>query len=211
MAVSRNCQSYGYSRSRRYLLPSGVSIVTGDFCPPRSRSLSNRDLSILYFHWPTFSVDIASRRYTHDRAFFAVTMAVCATARARVQDGALPPPWLRTIESASVPTADAFHQACLDSLPTAVTGQVEFNWMRTESLLCTLCLQNNDLRGCHAHMHRYLAMCADTGFHDERRWPRHLSEIEIQERRRLVSFKLTLPKEAENNGGSSIVLATVSF
>lgn len=184
------------------------SIFTTEWCihcnrrllPPLLSALSNRDLSILYFHWPSFSADIASQRYAHDRAFFAVTMAVCATARARVQDGALPPPWSRRIvECATVPTTYAFHQACLDSLPTAVTGQVEFNWMRTESLLCTLCLQNNDLRGCHAHTHRYLAMCADTGFHDERRWPGHLSEIEIQERRRLVSFKLACPSPGERD------------
>ena len=114
-------------------------------------------------------------------------MAVCATACARVRDGALPFHLPHTIDRSSIPSSEPFHRACLDSLPTEISGLVDFNWMRTEALLGPLCMQNNDLRGCHIRLHRYLSMCAETGFHDEARWPTGLSEIDIQERRRLVS------------------------
>lgn len=68
-----------------------------------------------------------------------------------------------------------------------VVGAEDFNLMRTEALLGMLALQHNDLGSGHAHLHRYLAMVTQSRFHDERNWPLNLTEIEVQERRRLVS------------------------
>lgn len=59
--------------------------------------------------------------------------------------------------------------------------------MRTEALLGMLALQHNDLGSGHAHLHRYLTMVTQSRFHDERSWPSNLTEIEVEERRRLVS------------------------
>lgn len=120
-------------------------------------------------------------------------MAVCATACARVRDGAFPFSIPPTIDLLSMPSSEAFHGACMDSIPTTTSREVDFNWMRTEALLGMLHLQNNDVRGCHSHLHRYLALCAQTGFHDEARWATSLSEIDVQERRRLVGLK-TFPR-----------------
>lgn len=70
-----------------------------------------------------------------------------------------------------------------------VVGAEDFNLMRTEALLGLLALQHNDLESGHAHLHRYLAMVTQSRFHDERNWPLNLTEIEVQERRRLVSTR----------------------
>lgn len=64
--------------------------------------------------------------------------------------------------------------------------KTEFDLMRTEALLSVLCLQFDDLQGSYAHLHHYLAMCSETSFHDEAEWPSPLTEIDVQERRRLV-------------------------
>jgi hypothetical protein len=114
-------------------------------------------------------------------------MAVCATASARIRDGAQLSISSSKVDIVVTPASEVFYRECLESIPSPMIGNVDFNFMRTEALLGMLCLQYNDLPGCHAHLHRYLAMCADTGFHSEARWPPHLTEIERQERRRLVS------------------------
>lgn len=122
----------------------------------------------------------------HDRTFYVLTMAVCATASTRIHNSAsigTPP----GVSRAAAPSSKAFYQACLDALPSLIMETADFDLMRTEALLGMLCLEYNDIRGCYAHQHRYLAMCSEMGFHDEKRWPPNLSEIDIQERRRLVS------------------------
>ncbi|RJE24629.1 hypothetical protein PHISCL_03053 [Aspergillus sclerotialis] len=140
---------------------------------------------LLYFHWPTFSADLHSKRYTQDRSFFATTMAVCATASARLRAGAPLPPSSPTFDRIVIPSSEVFYSACLDSLPILTAGHADFNFMRTEALLGMLCLQYDGLDGCHTHLHRYLAMCSEIGFSNERNWPSNLTEIEVQERRRL--------------------------
>ncbi|KAL7915547.1 hypothetical protein GGI35DRAFT_183897 [Trichoderma velutinum] len=140
---------------------------------------------LLYFHWPSFYADIVAKRYLSDRSFYALTMAVCATASTRLSEG-LP----QCIASAikikhSCSLSGMFYTACINALPVLHTDDVEFNFMRAEALLGMLCLEYNNIRGCHAHLHRYLAMCAEIGFNNERQWPSGLTAIEIEERRRL--------------------------
>jgi hypothetical protein len=149
---------------------------------------------MLFFHWPTFSGDIHRKRYVEDQSLFALTMAVCAMASARLRDGAYLPASSPTLDPASAPSSEIFYRACLNAIPEL--GKYEFNFMRTEALLGMLCLQYNDSHGAQAHRHRYLAMCAETNFHDESRWPSELNEIERQERRRLVSRFCHTPSPA---------------
>jgi hypothetical protein len=87
-----------------------------------------------------------------------------------------------------IPASDAFHRASLEACPNMLDdGEINFELMRTEAVLGMLCLQHNDVRGSHRHMHRYLGMSAEIGFHSESRWGSDLTAIEIEERRRLVS------------------------
>lgn len=141
--------------------------------------------SLLYFHWPTFSKDVRAKRYLRDRSFYALTMAVCATASARIQEKAPLPPSSLNLNFASIPPSRVFYQECMDTLNRL--KDVDFNIMRTEALLGMLDLQYNDLGGCVGHLHRYWAMSTISGFHDEANWPVAITEIDLQERRRLVS------------------------
>ena len=128
------------------------------------------------------------KRYTTDKHFFSLTMAICATAAARIHNGQLhdhpsiaAPP--------SCPPSQTFYRACIDAMPSPLTvlSDIDLLLMRTEALLALLCMQHNDLRAAHGHLHRYLGMSADIGFHNEARWPSGLNCIQVQERRRLVS------------------------
>ncbi|KAL7785414.1 hypothetical protein V8C43DRAFT_154724 [Trichoderma afarasin] len=140
---------------------------------------------LLYFHWPSFYTDIVARRYLSDRSFYTLTMAVCATAATRLS-GELPPRIASVIKIRNNSSLSGiFYTACINALPVLHTDEVEFNFMRTEALLGMLCLEYNNIRGCHAHLHRYLAMCAEIGFNDESKWPPGLTAIEVEERRRL--------------------------
>lgn len=113
-------------------------------------------------------------------------MAVCATAATRLS-GELPPRIASVIKIRNNSSLSGiFYTACINALPVLHTDEVEFNFMRTEALLGMLCLEYNNIRGCHAHLHRYLAMCAEIGFNDESKWPPGLTAIEVEERRRLV-------------------------
>ncbi|KAL6831528.1 hypothetical protein J3E69DRAFT_329630 [Trichoderma sp. SZMC 28015] len=140
---------------------------------------------LLYFHWPSFYADIVARRYLSDRSFYTLTIAVCATAATRLS-GELPPRIASVIKIRNNSSLSGiFYTACINALPVLHTDEVEFNFMRTEALLGMLCLEYNNIRGCHAHLHRYLAMCAEIGFNDESKWPPGLTAIEVEERRRL--------------------------
>lgn len=115
-------------------------------------------------------------------------MAVCATACARVRDGAQLPPSSPLMSETEIPASETFHRACLEACSNVPNdGEISFDLMRTEAVLGMLCLQHNDVRGSHRHLHRYLGMSAEIGFHSESRWGSDLTAIEVEERRRLVS------------------------
>ncbi|GFZ48434.1 hypothetical protein JCM24511_06182 [Saitozyma sp. JCM 24511] len=160
---------------------------------------------LVYFHWPTFWSDICSRRYARDRCFNALTMAVCATACARVRDGAQLPPSSPLMSETEIPASETFHRACLEACSNVPNdGEISFDLMRTEAVLGMLCLQHNDVRGSHRHLHRYLGMSAEIGFHSESRWGSDLTAIEVEERRRLFWHQYHLDVQLAVTFGSSI-------
>ncbi|KAL6689710.1 hypothetical protein J3F84DRAFT_398930 [Trichoderma pleuroticola] len=135
--------------------------------------------------YPIFYTDIVARRYLSDRSFCTLTMAVCVTASTRLS-GELPSriASARKIKDNSL-LSGIFYTACMNALPVLHTDEVELDFMRAEALLGMLYLEYNNIRGCHTHLHRYLAMCAETGFNDESQWSPGLTAIEIEERHRL--------------------------
>ncbi|RSH91605.1 hypothetical protein EHS25_008974 [Saitozyma podzolica] len=160
---------------------------------------------LVYFHWPTFWSDICSKRYDRDRCFYALTMAVCATACARVRDGAQLPPTSSLMTEMVIPASDVFHRACVGACSDMLDdGDVNFELMRTEAVLGMLCLQHNDVRGSHRHLHRYLGMSAEIGFHSETRWGSDLTAIDVEERRRLFWHQYHLDVQLAVTFGSSI-------
>ncbi|TXT04335.1 hypothetical protein VHUM_04102 [Vanrija humicola] len=151
-----------------------------------------------FFHWPTFSRDVRDRRYLHDRAFYAATMAVCAIASARVRDGAdamgdtdgglslmskLPP---------STPPSEVFYEATVRAFPRDLSQAPEFDYKRSKVILAMLCIQYGQVRQLMTHLHDYITLSAADAFHLESRWPPNLPETELQERRRLFWAAYTI-------------------
>ena len=141
-------------------------------------------LSFPFFHWPTFTAQIQSQLYRTDRAFYSATMAVCAITSARFRDGV---PLPNNPGPHFSPASEDFYDACLRAIPKDIAEAEDFNYKRAKAVLGTLCIQYGRVKSLHTHLGDYLTMCANDGFHNEARWPMGLSEIEVQERRRLVS------------------------
>ena len=148
-------------------------------------ALDSAYLSFPYFHWPTLSAAIRSKRYAHDRPFFALIMSLCADASARIHNGAQIPPTSTLPHRKLYPPSELFYHASLDAMTDSTI--FTFDTMRTEAVLALYCVQCHELRGAYRHLHRYLGMSAEIGFHNEARWPMGLDRIEVEERRRLVS------------------------
>lgn len=149
--------------------------------------------SFPFFHWPAFKDSVHAEWHKANRSFCAVTLAVSALASARIRDQAS----LSPLESslAAVP-AEIWSAACLDVLPSghrmARDYDDAFNYMRTYALLAILSVQDADLANFQMYLGRYLTLSAVHSFHQESRWPPGLSELERDERRRLVSTLLSL-------------------
>lgn len=150
---------------------------------------------MVFFHWPTFSRDVRERRYLHDRAFYATTMAVCAIASARVRDGAdamgdteggLS---LMSTLPASTPPSEVFYEATMRAFPRDLSQAPDFDYKRSKIVLAMLCIQYGQVRQLMTHLHDYITLCAADAFHLESRWPPNLAETELQERRRLVRVR----------------------
>lgn len=142
-----------------------------------------------YFHWPTFQDQVQQGLYRTDRAFCATVMAACAISSARIRDGAydqlpIPPPLPR---ETAVSHTEAFYAAAVRAIPADLSVAYSFNYKRAKSLLSAVAIQYGYARTFCAHLGDYITMCGIDGFHNESRWPANLTEIDIQERRRLVS------------------------
>jgi hypothetical protein len=143
--------------------------------------------SFPFFHWPTYKDYIRQEGHKSSRSSCALVLALSALAAARVRDQASPSPLDSSL--AAVP-AEAWSKACFDNLPRKHSASQDyrdsFNYMRTYALLAILSVQNADLVNFQTNLGRYLTLSAVHCFHDEDRWSPHLSEIERDERRRLV-------------------------
>lgn len=67
--------------------------------------------------------------------------------------------------------------------------------------MALLRIQYGDTKGLYRHLGDYCTLCAIDGFHQESRWPAGLSQVDLQERRRLVCYSLynALNRQVEHN------------
>ncbi|GMK60090.1 hypothetical protein CspeluHIS016_0903070 [Cutaneotrichosporon spelunceum] len=159
-----------------------------------------------YFHWPSFYAHIRVRRYMHDRAFYAVTMALCAITSARMRDGAsyLRDAGVKAHLPADVPSSEAFYDAAIRTFPADLSQAVEFDYKRAKVILAMLCIQFGNVRQLTTHLGDYITLCSIDNFHLEARWPANLPETEIQERRRLFWGAYTVDVYAATTFGGVV-------
>ncbi|KAF1365051.1 hypothetical protein EJ07DRAFT_97231 [Lizonia empirigonia] len=143
------------------------------------------------FHQPTLLQSVRDQAYLRDRGCFVSTMAACALASARRRDGAL----YATSNDASylvtIPS-ETFYAAVVDTLPKDLTVAREFDYLRACALLSITSIQYGDIAAMQLYLGHYFTLVGIHRFHDETCWPKNISNIEVEERRRLYWSTYTL-------------------
>ncbi|KAJ6095866.1 hypothetical protein N7486_006612 [Penicillium sp. IBT 16267x] len=165
-------------------------------CDQQIRNLVQVYFEIVYpifplFHKPSFIESINNQEHLQNQSLFASTMAVCSLASGRARDGALyTNRWHR--EELSEPPSEAFYAAAKDSLPRDLAAAKGFNYMRACAILAIASIQNGQIKNMQKYSGMYHTLTTLEGFHDEKLWPKHISTIEVEERRRLFWSIYTL-------------------
>lgn len=112
-------------------------------------------------------------------------MAACALASARGRDGAIDgtvrgSPYMEIVPS------ETFFAAAKDSLPEDFTKAPEFDYMRACALLSITSMQYGNVEAMQLYLGHYFTLVRIHHFHDETWWPKFITNIEVEERRRLV-------------------------
>ncbi|KAJ5133872.1 hypothetical protein N7448_001108 [Penicillium atrosanguineum] len=165
-------------------------------CDRQIRNLVQVYFEIVYpifplFHRPSFIEQVNNREHLHNQGLFASTMAVCSLASGRARDGALySTRWCR--EELLEPPSEAFYAAAKDSLPRDLAAAKGMNYMRACAILAIVSIQNGQIKNMQKYSGMYHTLITMEGFHDEKLWPKDISPIEVEERRRLFWSIYTL-------------------
>jgi hypothetical protein len=117
-------------------------------------------------------------------------MAVCAivVGRQRVPADSKSPCHQTTSPRSQAPPPQAFHQAAVGAFPRDLSSAQGFEYKRAKVLLAIACIQSGAILDHQTHLGEYVVLSCNDGFQDEARWEKGLTEIQRQERRRLVSL-----------------------
>lgn len=149
-------------------------------------SLANRmGYRFPLFHKQSFIERVNNQEHLQSQSLFASTMAVCSLVSGRARDGALyTDRWHR--EELLEPPSEAFYAAAKDSLPRDLAAAKGFNYMRACAILAIASIQNGQIKNMQKYSGMYHTLTTMEGLHDEKLWPKDISPIEVEERRRLV-------------------------
>lgn len=160
---------------------------------------------------PSFIEQINSKEHLRNQGLFASTMAVCSLASARARDGALySNRWRR--EDLIDPPSEAFFAAARDSIPRDLVAVKGIHYMRACAILAIASIQNGQIKNMQKYSGLYHTLTSMDGLYDEKLWPKDLSPIETEERRRLVRntpficYRLT-----DHNGSSGLSIRWTSI
>ncbi|KAL1966273.1 hypothetical protein VTN77DRAFT_4626 [Rasamsonia byssochlamydoides] len=143
------------------------------------------------FHRPSFLERLDRNEHLRDRGFFASTMAACALASGRARDGALYSTRWHLSELLE-PPSEVFYAAAKDSIPKDLSTAKGLNFMRACAILAIASIQNGQIKAMQQYTGYYHTLTAMEGLYDEKLWPKQLTPIEIEERRRLFWSIYTL-------------------
>lgn len=149
-----------------------------------------------FLHWPTWMAELRAERYRSNWGAFIVTMAMCALSAGKLADGSV-----QASSSSLKARAASLSSECYHAAVQAVHRDDDFDLgdgrhvvplLKARALLSSTCMQAGNLNAALAHNGEYSIVSALAGFHDEANWPSDLTEIQRQERRRLVSATVSL-------------------
>lgn len=134
---------------------------------------------------------MVNKDYLTDRSFFACVMAICALTSARIRDGAvMPGRWGAHHFDDLTPKlfADAARKVTDMDVNSETMCDCGLDTMRTLALLALYSLQNGSLREMRAYLYTYRIIVEEDQLYDEENWPQGISIVDIEMRRRLVSY-----------------------
>ena len=115
-------------------------------------------------------------------------MSICALTAGRVYDCFAPPTDVNLTGQEAINLSLQCYAAAASAMPADVTMISDYcQAMKANALLASVCLQNGDLAKVASHLSNYSCLSAIHKFHLESQWPHDITEIQRQERRRLVS------------------------
>lgn len=134
---------------------------------------------------PSFIEQVNSKEHLCNQGLFASTMAACSLVAGRARDGALySNRWDR--EELINPPSETFFVAARDSIPQDLAAAKGIHYMRACAILAIASIQNGQIKDMQKYSGLYHTLTSMDGLYDERLWPKDLSPIETEERRRLV-------------------------
>ncbi|KAJ5090075.1 hypothetical protein N7532_008759 [Penicillium argentinense] len=143
------------------------------------------------FHKQSFIESINNKEHLTNQGLFASTMAVCSLVSGRARDGALySNRWHR--EELLEPPSEAFYAAAKDALPRDLAAAKGMNYMRACAILAIASIQNGHIKNMQKYSGMYHTLTTMEGLHDEKLWPKDISPVEVEERRRLFWSIYTL-------------------
>lgn len=151
---------------------------------------------------PSFIEQVNSKKHLRNQGFFASTMAVCSLVSGRARDGALySNRWAR--EELIDPPSEAFFAAARDSIPRDLVTAKDIHYMRACAILAIASIQNGQIKNMQKYSGLYHTLISMEGLYDEKLWPKDLSPIETEERRRLVwNIRFICYRFTDPNGSS---------
>ncbi|KAJ5160165.1 uncharacterized protein N7482_007169 [Penicillium canariense] len=165
-------------------------------CDRQVRNLVQVYFEIVYpifplFHMPSLIEQVNSKEHLRNQGLFASTMALCSLVSARVRDGALySNRWHR--EELIDPPSEAFFAAARDSIPRDLVAVKGIHYMRACAILAIASIQNGQIKNMQKYSGFYHTLTSMEGLYDEKLWPKDLTPIETEERRRLFWSIYTL-------------------
>ncbi|OJI88352.1 hypothetical protein ASPTUDRAFT_50281 [Aspergillus tubingensis CBS 134.48] len=143
------------------------------------------------FHPPSFLRVLRDEKHLKDQGLFASTMAMCALASARARDGGLYSNQ-RSRSRLSHPPPEVFWAAAKESIPRDLAAARGTEYMKACAILSIAAIQNGQIRDMHQYLGMYHTLSIMEGLHDEKLWPRDLSVVDVEVRRRLYWSMYTL-------------------
>ncbi|KKY28759.1 putative zn 2cys6 transcription factor [Diplodia seriata] len=144
-----------------------------------------------FFHRETLLRNLQQREYLNDRGYFASIMAACSIVASRARDGALAPWITRRAQLDDVP-AETFYSAAKDAIQKVLPGAMGLHYLRACALVAIASIQFGKIETLHEYKGHYFTLCAIQRFSDEAHWPKDITPIEREERRRLFWSTYTL-------------------
>ena len=143
-----------------------------------------------FFHRSKLLDRVGQGEYLSDRGFFSSLMAMCALASGRYRDGAAS--WNVGRDDVSRIPAETFYLAALDAIPKELSSARGLDYLRACAVVAIASIQLGRIESLYEYLGQYHALLSLQRFHDEAFWPKDMSVIEREERRRLVWSTFTL-------------------